>query len=47
MQETELYLGFKHPDQITMAHYITSSMGERGKEIMDQYKASMSKLDFI
>ena len=45
MKETELYLGFKHPDQIEMANYITSSMGDRGKEIMDQCKASMSKFD--
>ena len=32
MKETELYLGFKHPNQIEMASYITNSMGDRGKE---------------
>jgi len=44
MKDTELYLKCKHPDQIEMATYITTSMGDRGKELMDQYKASMSKL---
>jgi len=45
MKEAELYLGFKHPNQIEMASHITNSMGDRGKEIMDQCKDSMSKLD--
>ena len=27
MKETELYLGFNHPNQIEMANHITNSMG--------------------
>lgn len=45
MKEAELYLEFNHPNQIEIADYIKKSMGERGKELMDQCKDRMSKLD--
>ena len=45
MKEAELYLGLNHPDQVEMMDYIISNMGHRGKELMEQYRDSMSKLD--
>ena len=45
MKETEQYISLKHPDQVEMMDYIIQSMGVRGKELMDQYKDSISKLN--
>ena len=45
MKGVDQYLKFKHPGQVEMMEYITKSMGKRGKELINQYKLSLSKLN--
>lgn len=45
MKEHELYVGFKHPEQIEMINYLESTMGEAGKKIIEQAKESTEKMN--
>lgn len=41
MSEHELYIGFKHPDQIEMAEYLHLTIGDVGDKIIAQAKEKM------
>ena len=45
MKETELYLGFKHPEQMSMIHYLQQQMGASAENIINQCKENIVKLD--
>tara|TARA_B100000989_G_C19531762_1_gene470423 strand:+ start:6077 stop:6862 length:786 start_codon:yes stop_codon:yes gene_type:complete len=45
MQEHELYIGFKHPEQLEMINYLESTMGESGKKIVAQSRESTAAMN--